>query len=98
MHDAMVAEGIRLKFKSLDPVMDERVRRHWAATEAMALARGGISAVARATGLSRTTIRTGISELKERDRSGVIPQPGCVRRAGGGRKPLTQTDPALVQA
>jgi len=97
MHDAIVAEGIRLKFKSLDPVMDERVRRRWAATEAMALSRGGISAVARATGLSRTTIRAGISELREIDRSGLAPQSTRIRRAGGGRKPLTQTDPALAQ-
>jgi hypothetical protein len=98
MHDAIVAEGIRLKFKSLNPVMDERVRRQWAATEAVALARGGISIVARATGLSRTTIRLGIGELKERDVSGAAPQTARVRRPGGGRKPLAKTDPTLAQA
>jgi hypothetical protein len=97
MHDARVAEGIRLKFKSLDPIMDERVRRQWAATEAMSLARGGISVVARATGLSRNTIRVGVRELKDRDRSGAVPSLNRIRRAGGGRKSLVQTDASIVQ-
>jgi hypothetical protein len=98
MHDATLGERIRLKFRSLNPVMDERVRRQWGATEAMTLGRGGISAVARATGLSRTTIRVGIGELKERERSGVTPPLDRVRHSGGGRKPLAQTDPTLPQA
>jgi hypothetical protein len=97
MHDAQVAERIRLKFTFLTPVMDERVRRQWAATEAMALGRGGTSTVARATGLSRHTIRVGVGELKERGDSGVTPPAERVRRAGGGRKPLAQTDPAITR-
>ena len=95
MHDALVAGGIRRKFVALDPVMDERVRRQWAASEAIALARGGISVVARATGLSRNTIRAGIGELKERENRSATPPGQRVRRPGGGSKPLTQTDPAL---
>jgi hypothetical protein len=97
MHDAIVAERIRLKFNCLNPVMDERVRRQWAATEAMSLGRGGTSVVARATRLSRNTIRVGIRELNERDASGVAAPAHRVRRPGGGRKPLAQTDPALTQ-
>jgi hypothetical protein len=98
MHDAIIAEGIRLKFKFLNPVMDERVRRQWAATEAMSLGRGGISLVARATRLARNTIRVGIRELNAREASGVAPPVESVRRPGGGRKPLAQTDPTLPQA
>jgi len=64
MHDATVAEGIRLKFQSLGPVMNEQVRRMWAASEARSLAWGGISLVARATGMSRTTIRVGMRRRK----------------------------------
>jgi len=98
MHDANISEGIRRKFKSLSPVMNERVRRHWAATEAVALARGGISAVARATGMSRNTIRAGIQEIQGGDESGpALPHPR-VRRAGGGCKPLVKTDPTIRQA
>jgi hypothetical protein len=93
-----VAEGIRQKFKRLRPSMNERVRRHWAASEAMALARGGISVVARATGMSRNTIRVGIGELKERgDWATALPL-SRIRRPGGGGKPLEETDPTLVLA
>jgi hypothetical protein len=98
MHDAAVVEGIQRKFRSLDPVMDERVRRQWAASEATALSWGGISAVAEATGMSRTTIRVGMRELPERERPGAASPAARVRRAGGGGKPLTQTDPAITLA
>jgi hypothetical protein len=93
-----VAEGIRQKFKRLRPSMNERVRRHWAATEAMALPRGGISVVARATGMSRNTIRVGIRELNERGDSAARLPSWRIRRPGGGGKPLAQTDPALLLA
>jgi hypothetical protein len=96
MHDACVAEGIRLKFRALGPVMDERVRRQWAASEARLLSWGGISLVAMATGMSRSTIQVGIEELKEREETGIAS--AHIRRPGGGGKPLVQTDPGIVQA
>ena len=91
-------EGIRRKYKSLLPSMNERVRRHWAASEATSLARGGISAVARATGMSRNTIRVGMAELKERGDSDHSSPEMRVRRRGGGGKPLEDLDPTLVLA
>jgi Rhodopirellula transposase DDE domain len=97
MHDATAAEGIRQKFRALDPVMDERVRRQWAASEARLLAWGGVSVVARATGISRSTIHAGIKELIEREKTGVAPT-ARIRRPGGGGKPLVQTDPTIVEA
>jgi hypothetical protein len=97
MQDASVIEGLRRKFQALTVVMDERSRRHWAATEAKELARGGISAVAKATGLSRTTIVAGIRELEAKDSSQSVPA-GGVRRPGGGRKLLVETDPGLRAA
>ena len=54
---------LRQKYQALAPLMDERVLRRWAATEAQALGWGGTAAVAEATGLSRTTIRSGIAQL-----------------------------------
>jgi hypothetical protein len=96
MHDAKVTEGIRLKFRALDAVMDERVRRQWAASEARALCWGGVSLVATATGMSRCTIQVGIKELEERERTGMASS--RIRRCGGGSKPLTQTDPDLKHA
>ena len=96
MQDAAIIERIRVKFHTLTPVMDERSRRQWAAAEAMELAWGGVTRVAAATGLSRTTITEGIRELKARG-AGEDPGPR-IRRPGGGRKPLVNTDPGLAAA
>jgi Rhodopirellula transposase DDE domain len=95
--DAAVIDGIRRKFQTLTLVMDERVRRQWAATEAMELGWGGISQVANATGISRTTILAGVRELKIQQATEALPSPG-LRRPGGGRKLLVETDPGLWDA
>ena len=77
--------------------MDERGRRQWAAAEAGELGWGGVSAVARATGLSRTTITAGLREL-DLPAAKRAAEATRVRRPGGGRKPLTETDPGLLAA
>ena len=93
-HDAIAA-----KFLILRPLLDERARRMWAAVEARAMGRGGISRVAEATGLSRVTIRAGLQELALADSmSGPQTPPERVRRRGGGRKPLSLHDPHLLHA
>lgn len=86
---------IRTKFKSLEPVMDERLKRLWAGAEADAYGDGGIAAVERATGMSRTTIRAGRDELRAGARAEDVVQ---VRRPGGGRPRLEETSPQLVEA
>ncbi len=87
------------KFASLEAVLHERARRLWAAAEARAIGRGGITRVAEATGLSRITIRMGLRELDHSppplDRVASV---GGVRRRGGGRKPLIDHDPKLERA
>jgi hypothetical protein len=98
MHDATVIERIRRKFESLGPVLDERARRQWAAVEARDLGYGGVSAVSRATGLARDTIRVGLRELDYRRTHPDEPARPGVRQPGGGRKPLTELDPAIVSA
>jgi hypothetical protein len=94
-----VVEAIAEKFASLESVLDERARRLWAAAEAHAIGRGGISRVAEATGMSRITIRRGLRELHPQsppiDRGATA---GRTRRHGGGRKPLTEHDPKLLRA
>jgi hypothetical protein len=95
--DAAAIEGIRRKFQALTMVMDERMRRQWAAAEAMELAWGGISCVANATGISRTTILAGIRELRSQESSPSLPGAG-IRRPGGGRKLVLETDPGLWAA
>ena len=95
MADQRVVLAVREKFEVLEPIMDERVRRHWAASEALALGRGGTSAVCEATGISRTTIRSGIAEIQEGSRAEVGPR--RLRRPGGGRPPLTGTHCTLIK-
>lgn len=90
-------EEIRTKFASLRPVMDERVCRLWAAAEARAVGRGGISLVAAATGMTRTRIAAGIRELETPADAPTPAKPGTgrLRRPGGGRKRATERDPTL---
>jgi hypothetical protein len=97
MHDAAAIERTQRKFQALTVVMDERMRRQWAAAEAMELGWGGISHVSHATGISRTTILAGVGELKAQQLGEGCPGPG-IRRAGGGRKLLVETDPGLWDA
>src|SRR5262245_9847958 len=78
--------------------MDDRMRRHWAAAEAAELGWGGVSAVAAATGLSRTTLSAGLHELPHRAEHSDTPTSPRIRRPGGGPKRLTETDPGLLLA
>jgi hypothetical protein len=85
--------GIRGKFRALSTLLDEHTRRVWAATEASTLGYGGISLVARATGISRRAIAIGLREITE---GNILPE-GRVRRAGGGRKPAVRHQPDLLE-
>src|SRR3712207_914595 len=83
---------IETRYAALRDQLDERGRRLFAAAEVQAIGYGGLAAVARATGLSRGTIARGLKDL---DR---VPLPkGRVRREGGGRHPLSVTDPTLLE-
>ena len=73
--------------------MTERSKRIWAATEALALGRGGISAVSRATGIHRNTIAKGIDQLE----SPETLAPDRIRREGGGRKRSSVIDTTLIE-
>ena len=94
MQDAAIITTLRDKYGELLSDLDGRGRRRWAAVEARALGRGGIAAVATATGLSDRTIRTGLKELDD-----PAPVPGHrQRKPGGGRKPHATTPPGLRSA
>jgi hypothetical protein len=84
--------AIRSRYEIMRPGLDERGRRLLAAAEARAAGYGGVSAVARATGIARSTIDRGLKDLEALD-----PAPPKVRRPGGGRQSLTQTDPTLLE-
>jgi transposase len=97
MADPIMIETLKEKFEALQPLMSERLRRHWAATEAKALGQGGIAAVIHATGLSRNTITRGMAELADTPKLS-LPSPTRSRRPGGGRRPVIETDPTVIQA
>jgi len=80
------------RFRAMAGSLDERQRRLWAAAEARSHGRGGIAAVARASGISENTIRRGLREL---DAPEELPA-GRVRRAGAGPKRRSESDPTLV--
>jgi DDE family transposase len=82
------------KFEALLPHLDERQRRLVLGAEARWLGHGGIELVARASGVSRKTVSAGAAELE----AGEDPLGERVRREGGGRKPLAETDPGLAEA
>jgi hypothetical protein len=98
MQNAAVLRQIKSRYRGLAPLMDERMRRQWAATEAQTYGRGGVSAVSSATGMSRNTIRKGLFELAARKRNPRVAVAARIRKQGGGRKRLTETDPGIAQA
>lgn len=75
----------------MKPTLNEQSCRRWVATEAKVLGRGGVSLVARATGVSRNTIAKGLNELK------IKPAINGkrLRKEGGGRKRCTLKDRTL---
>jgi hypothetical protein len=85
--------AITLRYAALTPVLDECGRRRFAA-EARTAGRGGVLALTRITGLARSTIDRGLRELAGTAADEAAS--GRVRRAGGGRKKLTETDPTLL--
>ena len=97
MQVAKVEQRIRRKFRLVAVELDERRRRQWAAAEARDAGWGGISLVARATGLSRPTITAGLKELALSTKNRVVAAVR-VRAPGGGRHTLTQSDPGLLEA
>src|SRR5437667_6878946 len=86
-------EAIKRRFELVAGELNERMRRLVAASEAVALGWGGISAVSRATGLSRKAISQGIKELQ----NGEGAREGQVRRPGGGRKQTVSKDDSLQE-
>ena len=85
-------EVLRQKFSEIFPHLNEKQRRLFAAQEALSWGYGGLSLVARASGLSIPTIAAGIRDLKAPH---LLPMGHRIRRPGAGRKPLVQQDPTL---
>jgi len=87
------AYAARKRYQQIAPVLNEQSRRRFVALEARALGRGGVSFMARMTGLARSTIYRGVSDL----RNNVTTPPGRIRKEGGGRKKKVLEDPTLLR-
>ena len=94
MPDAQVVKWIRDKYLAIVSDLDERGRRRWAAAEARSLGWGGVTAVAKATGISDRTIRNGIAELDDPQ----TPTAHHQRKTGGGRRRREEEEPDLIEA
>jgi hypothetical protein len=86
--------AIKARFEALEPVLDERGRRLFAASEARTAGHGGVVAVSQATGIARSTIDRGLADL----RCGAMMFSPRVRRPGGGGKPATKSQPGILAA
>src|SRR5678815_4406764 len=84
-------EAIRYRWGSVGSKLDERGRRLFAAAEVRTAGWGGLAVVSRITGLARSTINRGEDDLE----AAPLPR-GQVRRAGGGRKAVSEQDPLLI--
>lgn len=91
------AELIEAKYRSLFPLMDERMRRQWAAAESRAYGWGGVQAVSGAIHMSPNTIRKGLAELTARDSDPDAETDSRLRKPGGGRKRCSDSDAGLLQ-
>src|SRR5450755_2301429 len=100
-------QAIEAKYQALSRRLDEATLRLWVATEARSLGRGGVSLVAKAAGVSRTTIYAGLAELEAASKasrkrgaaSAAASEPARrVRAAGGGRKKLIDLNPGLLES
>ena len=91
--DIALEAAIVEKYVAIAPVLDERARRLWAATEARAIGYGGDALVSAATGLARETIRNGRREIEH-----GVDVTGRVRRAGAGRPDIEQAQPGIKEA
>jgi hypothetical protein len=89
----MLVSEVHQRYSLLKDSMDERVARHWAASEAIAIGHGGVAIVAEATGMAPRRIGLGKREL--RGAAGDVPLVN-VRRRGGGRRPHEEVHPELV--
>ena len=99
--------AVEAKYQALSGRLDEATLRLWVATEARSLGRGGVSLVAKAAGVSRTTIYAGLAELEAASKAsrkpGAASAPASeavrrVRAAGGGRKKLIDLNPWLLES
>src|SRR5437870_93917 len=89
---AAQVRAARKRYLEMAPVLDEQSRRRFVALEARTVGHGGVSLMSEISGLARSTIYRGLSDIRDK----VSVPPGRIRKEGGGRKRKTIEDPTLV--
>jgi len=90
----MDKEKLSKRFKILEPILNERMRRYIAAAEALTIGHGGITLVSEATGVSRRAITAGCKEIKNLSKDDLVSQ--SIRKKGSGRKRAIDNQPLLL--
>jgi transposase len=86
--------GVKDRIETMFPILNERQRRIFLATEAKALGYGGITQVSKISGVSRVTITQGIKEIE--DQGIILRNKNDSRKKGGGRKSTDESQPGIV--
>ena len=88
---------LEAKINMMLPLLNEKQRRIYLASEAIAIGRGGITKVSKASGVSRSVITAGVKDINSGNTK-VLSEDGPIRRKGAGRKPITETQPGIKEA
>jgi transposase len=86
--------GLKTRIETMLPILDERQRRIFLATEAKAIGYGGVSQISALSGVSRITITQGVKEIES---GNIIQSDSRCRRKGGGRKSVSEVQPRIIQ-
>ena len=86
----MLGKNYESKIKTMMRLLNEKQKRLYLASEAIAIGRGGVTEVSRISGISRSVITAGIKDIKDGDGK-VLSIDAPIRRKGAGRKPITET-------
>jgi hypothetical protein len=95
MKDVDVA-ALKMRIEAVLPTLNEYQRRRYLSAEAKSIGYGGITLVSRLSGVSRPTLTAGVKELNSADVE--IHKPGRSRKPGGGRKPIVESSPGILDA
>ena len=92
----MDQDPLEIRYNLLSNHLDERTRRLWLGAEAISHGKGGISHVSHITGVTRNTISCGCKEIKENATNQEKSKSKRIRKEGGGRKALLDSDLSLL--
>ncbi len=93
----MLGKNYASKISTMMPLLNEKQKRIYLASEAIAIGRGGVTEVSRISGISRSVITAGIKDINDGNAE-VLSADAPIRRKGAGRKPITETQTGITEA